>query len=166
MSGKKDPRTRDPQYIACRFWRNVIMGGQEECWEWQARTNAAGYGVFRVVSNTELAHRFSWQLVFGPIPDGLCCLHRCDNPRCVNPSHLFLGTRGENNKDRAEKGRTRSGPQAGEDNNHAKLTRTDIIEIRKSYESGRSQGEIAELHGTTQSTISRIVRNKAWTCIL
>ena len=87
-----------------RFWRKVDKSG--ECWLWQGATYCRmHYGCLGIGGRTTRAHRFSWELHNGPIPDGLCVLHRCDVPRCVNPDHLFLGTKLDNMKDRTAKGR-------------------------------------------------------------
>ena len=76
------------------------------CWEWTAARNALGYGTISVKRRSTLAHRVAWELTHGPVPDGLCVCHTCDNPGCVRPDHLWLGTREENNHDRSAKGRT------------------------------------------------------------
>lgn len=88
-----------------RFWSKVDRSG--DCWMWTASRNASGYGRFGGSNSggSYLAHRMCWELHNGPIPDGLCVLHRCDNPACVNPAHLWLGTRDDNNKDKTAKGR-------------------------------------------------------------
>lgn len=88
-----------------RFWAKVDKTG--DCWVWTAATNPKGYGQF-YVEGMRLAHRVSWILAHGPIPDDLCVLHRCDHPPCVNPAHLFLGTYADNNHDRDAKGRQRN----------------------------------------------------------
>lgn len=91
-----------------RFWAKVGVVG--ECWEWSTRTNyhPMGYERMRVEGRQWMVHRLSWVIHNGPIPAGLCVLHRCDNPPCVNPAHLFLGTNLDNNRDRDAKGRTRN----------------------------------------------------------
>lgn len=92
-----------------RFWRRVRQGSG--CWEWQGTRTAQGYGGFRIGGTMRKAHRVAWELTHGPIPPGAgphgtCVLHRCDNPGCVRPDHLFLGTNRDNARDREAKGRT------------------------------------------------------------
>lgn len=94
------------------FWTRVTKG--ESCWEWQGNRNRLGYGVIRVepgrLARRVLTHRFSWELHNGPIPSGLFVCHRCDNPPCVNPAHLFLGTMRDNTRDMMAKGRDAATP--------------------------------------------------------
>lgn len=106
-----------------------------------------------------MAHRAVWQIVHGHIPDALCILHRCDNPACVNPAHLFLGTMAENNADRDMKGRARGGSRPGEKHHAAKLTDDQINEIRKAT---GLQREIAERFGVSQQSVSMIRNRKTW----
>jgi hypothetical protein len=88
-----------------RFWAFVKKGTPEECWEWTGYRHEEGYGVFTVNSKQKKAHRLTWEFVFSPIPDGLEVCHKCDNPPCCNPSHLFLGTHVDNISDMINKGR-------------------------------------------------------------
>ena len=103
------------------------------------------------------ANRYAWTITSGPIPAGLLVLHRCDNPPCCNPKHLFLGTKLDNARDRASKGRGRD--QRGERNPSAKLTEAEVREIRSAI---GSQAAIAARYGVTQTAVSLIVRNKNW----
>lgn len=91
------------------FWNKVHCGGPQECWEWRAVRNPLGYGQFRTKTGMSLAHRVAWTFSSGDDPRHLVVMHTCDNPPCVNPSHLRLGTVVDNNRDRAHKGRGRNG---------------------------------------------------------
>lgn len=96
-----------------RFWSKVNQHAPGGCWEWTAGLNDSGYGMFPLWPRpAERAHRFSWHQHRGAIPDALCVLHRCDNRKCVNPDHLFLGTRGDNIRDCFGKGRGNPMPGA------------------------------------------------------
>jgi len=133
-----------------RFWAKVnkVNSG---CWEWAAATSA-GYGRFKVNGRLLLAHRYSYELQYGPIPEGLCILHRCDNPSCVNPEHLFLGTYSDNMVDCVRKGRLPS----------AKLTNNSVLSIRQSYKNGSLQKDLALKYGVNHTCISQIVTRRIW----
>ncbi len=144
-----------------RFWPKVDVRGATECWPWLGAENS-GYGFFFRSSKPRRwykAHRFSYELHYGPIPDGLCVCHHCDNPSCCNPAHLFLGTRADNNRDRANKGR--GAPQDGQRNHNAKLTDVQVAEIRERYAvGGVSQQALADMFEVKQPQISRLVRGE------
>ena len=145
-----------------RFWNKVNKDGPNGCWEWTAAVCRRGYGRFRLDGKLRQAHCVSWMLKHGPIPagegyHGTCVLHRCDNRRCVNPAHLFLGTHADNMRDMTEKSRTAD--RAGESNGNAKLTEADIPTIRADK---RIQRVIAAEYGVSPQHIERIKNRKTW----
>lgn len=136
------------------------------CLEWQGSRTAQGYGRITVGSKLNgtrkliAAHRASWQEFRGPIPEGLCVLHRCDNPSCCNPAHLFLGTNLDNVNDRTAKGRNVN--LRGEDHGRAKLRPADVLVIRKLLADGETNRGIASKCGVSHATIARIRQNRSW----
>ena len=145
-----------------RFYNKVNKDGPNGCWEWAAYRNHDDYGGFWLDGEMKRAHRTSWMLEHGSIPDGLHVLHHCDNRKCVNPDHLWLGTHADNMRDMAEKGRAASNPQPGETNGRAKLTEADIPAIRAD---NRFLRVIAAEYGVSPKQISRIKRRERWTHI-
>lgn len=163
--------------LADRFWAKVAKG--EGCWEWQGSRGSDGYGRIRIGSRTEgrvhRTHRVSWELANGPIPDGLVICHRCDNPPCVRPDHLFLGTPTDNTADRDRKGRgafvrgdqhpQRLHPEKvlrGEQTGRAKLTEAQVREIRIRRAAGERLGTLAVEFDVRSSTISHIATRRIW----
>ncbi len=144
------------------FSKIAATADPERCWLWLAATNAAGYGRFRVSPSMELAHRVSWEVFKGPIPDGMNVCHDCDTPACVNPDHLFLGTQADNLADMTRKGRRRGGGGAGIKNGRAKLTERDVLDIRLSEETCVALGR---RYGVNHVAISRVRRRESWTHI-
>ena len=134
-----------------RFWERVQK--TEDCWLWVRPTHRAGYGELRTSSYVlELAHRLSWRLHFGDVPAGLYVLHKCDNPPCVRPDHLFLGTPKDNTHDMIQK-----------DRHSHRLTIDNVRDIRLRYAlGGITQLQLAIEYGMDRSTIGYIVRNKLW----
>lgn len=128
------------------------------CWLWLGATNGNGYGTFKwSASESRLAHRASWEIHRGPVPDGRHVLHRCDVRACVNPAHLFLGTNDDNVADRVAKGR--NAPAAGEMNGRAKLTAEDVRMIRAS---GESVTALARKFGVAIPTVSQARSGRNW----
>lgn len=144
-----------------RFWSKVDRSGPETgCWEWMGRKNDRGYGLFQVNHKALRASRIAYALHNKTDPDRWCVCHRCDNPGCVNPSHLFLGTRIDNNKDRDQKKRQRA--TRGEKSNLAKLTDQRVLDIKSLLSQGIKQSEIALKHGVTRGAIWRIAHGYNW----
>ncbi len=148
------------------FWQKVSKDGPihpicGQCWIWTARSLMNGYGRLKVAGRWHFAHRYSWGIHAGPIPNELCVLHRCDNPSCVNPTHLFLGTRGDNAADMVWKNRHAK----GENVPWAKLTDEQVREIRSRYEYNSTTNgayALARDFGVSQPTIARILDGRTW----
>lgn len=151
-----------------RFWSKVDKRGPDECWPWTACTDKDGYGGLQIGSRSDgvrgkaRAHRLSWCLANDRnIPSGLCVLHRCDNPICVNPRHLFLGTNVDNTADRTAKGR--GWRPRGEAHPHASTSRYGARVIYRMATSGKwTQREIAAAFRIGQSQVSRIYSGQHW----
>lgn len=146
-----------------RLWSRVKKGEPDQCWEWQGARNRNGYGTLMVRRQKWLAHRLSWNIAHGTAaPSDKVVCHRCDNPACVNPGHLWLGTQAENLRDMIEKGRGKyvvPRNNVGARNPMSKLSDDQVREIRK-LAGSMSQREIGRLFGVGQDQISRIISGK------
>ena len=145
-----------------RYWPKVTVLGPDECWEWRAKaTHPHGYGRMTAGRGTHLkAHHIGWALENGPIPEDLCVLHKCDNPGCSNPKHLFLGTMLDNMQDKIAKGRAGNITYySGEEHCRSKLTDD---ERRRIAADNRSATEIADEFSISYRTVYRIRRNEMW----
>lgn len=161
MAGHHTPHTRD---VVERFWTKVVKNGQDECWFWSAGKSRGRYGQFWMEGRVEGAHRVAWAIKNGVVPDGMHVLHRCDNPTCVNPSHLWLGTHADNMADREAKGRGHQ--PKGARNGSARLTREIVRQIRHVYANGtKTQARLAEIFGVNNTCISKIVRREKWASV-
>jgi len=142
----------------------MSMVWPKECIEWDGAKNKGGYGRrFPMNGTPELVHRAAWEIVNGPIPSGLCVLHRCDNRACFNVDHLFLGTQEDNMADMKAKGR-RLGKRAHEHEEHpmSKLSAADAAEVRVAFVLGVQQKALASLYNVSISTISLVVNGGVW----
>lgn len=153
--------------IIVSFWRKInknksrIFYNNKRCWEWTAYLNKDGYGKFGVGYIVVLAHRFSYELEYGIFDNSLFVLHHCDNPSCVNPEHLFLGTNKDNADDKVYK--NRQSRLMGEKSGRSKLTEKQVLKIRELYNSGKfKQSEISKIFNVPDSTVWSIVHNIIW----
>ena len=161
-----------------RFWAKVRK--TDECWEWIGSKNPKGYGLIRAGVNHPwfrkrrmMAHRLSYELAFGEFDQELCVLHHCDNPSCVRPSHLFLGTQADNIRDKCSKDRqargashgTHTHPKSiarGERQGSHKLSRIQVREIREAHAKGQTQISLAKAYDVSRPCIAGIVYRKQW----
>lgn len=154
-----------------RFWSRVRIGHVDECWIWQAAKDRRGYGLFMAKRKHYRSPRVAYELSNGPLRDGEFACHCCDNPSCVNPSHIFSATHKENMRDMAVKKRAATGAhhvsvasphliQKGQDHSQAKLTEEQVVAIR---EMGHTPRQIlAAKFGVSPSAISLILKRKTW----
>jgi len=151
-----------------RFWKNVNKNGPyckqcgSRCWVWTGHVNEDGYARFYFNNISMLVHRLAWSAYYKQdIPDGILVCHTCDNPACVRPGHLFLGTHADNNADRDAKGR--GIVLKGEEIGSSRLTDVEVKQIRELYATGKyKQGELGAMFGVSQSAVWRVVRNIHW----
>lgn len=152
------------------FWLHVEDVG--ECWMWKGNVSRR-YGRLYIAGRTIRAHRYAWEAVYGPVPDGLVVCHRCDQPLCVRPDHLFAATPAENNADRAAKGRSAKGDRhparmhpetrpRGEAHGMAKYTAQQIQGAKAMIDAGHTLNDIARLTGINKSTLSKVKRGIQW----
>jgi len=143
------------------FWARVDQTG--DCWPWTKYCNSDGYGKAWFNGRQERAHVLAWYFSNGTIPADLCVLHKCDNPPCCNPSHLFLGTQLDNMRDRDAKGRGAIVIVLGERNGNAKLTEADVLEIKALLAKGVLPKVVADQFGVGRRMVSYIKTGKNWT---
>lgn len=150
---KKVNSKKLPNSLLGRLERWVNKGDTDECWEWKASTTKNGYGHLVFNYETLYAHRAMWECMNGKIPDGLDVLHSCDNPSCVNPDHLFLGTHQDNMRDRNSKARFGT----------AKLSVENVREIRNLFNDGhQTPAQLSERFDINRQAVYNIVNHKSW----
>ncbi len=144
-----------------RFWENVNRGDPDDCWEWTGTLDKRSYGQFRIGQTQYRAHRYSYELHVGPLGDLLAC-HSCDNPKCVNPSHLFPGTQLDNMQDMMAKGRRYKPDVVGEKNGSAKLTEVLVKEARQKFADGASISDLSREYGVCWTAMKLVVTRETW----
>lgn len=162
------------RYLLFRLAEKTIIASNG-CWEWTGGKTERGYAILDIKNphwpeSAVLLHRVAYEVCVEAIPDGLCVLHRCDNPSCIRPDHLFLGTNSDNSNDKVSKGRQASGQVVRKDHEHlvgegvknSKLTAELVREIRARAASGESQASIARLLKISDTHISDVVRRRSW----
>jgi hypothetical protein len=147
-----------------RFWEKVENSSGADCWQWLGHTKLKGYGYFNIGNRISTqAHRVAWKLRRGPIPEGMCVLHRCDNPGCCNPSHLFVDTQAANMEDMVAKGRQAS----CEDRPNHKLTWDDACWIHVlANQAGWTGAFIAECFGVSESAVREVLIGRNWRTVM
>lgn len=143
---------------AIKRFEEKVDKSKNGCWEWMAAKHPKGYGNFSLDGKIQGAHRIAYKLYIGKIPEGLFVCHHCDNPGCVNPEHLFLGTNADNAHDRDNKERG----SYGENRPNAKLTADMVNKIRVKWMDGITMSDLGREFGVARQTISTIVHNRKW----
>ena len=138
--------------LTLNFKAKFIEGNENDCWEWQAALDGKGYGQLRYHYKQYIASRIAWEVYRGEIPKDRLVLHKCDNRKCVNPNHLYIGTHSDNMSDKVTRNRD---PYAGRPITHSKKF---VEAIRSLYKDGHSQMAISRSLGISQSFISQVVR--------
>lgn len=155
---------------------NPHYDGIGRCWQWTGPTNWGGYGIIYHERRTQVAHRVMWKIIHGPIPPGIQVLHRCDNPACINPSHLWLGSNRDNVSDRHAKGRdgaafgdangSRRFPELrrrGIHHDNAKLTDEQVREIRRRFQNGNvTKASLARRFKVCNSLVGMVIAKQIW----
>lgn len=159
-----------------RFWARVAIAGPDDCWHWRGSRKTTGYGHFQVCRKPRRTHRVAFALEYGAVPYDAYVLHHCDQPSCVNPYHLWLGTQSDNIRDCQQKGRHRGGRGrrgehrirqrhgvcCGERHGMAKLTTANVLEIRQRWHGGERQAALAREFGVSRPAMFQIVHGRSW----
>lgn len=149
-------------YLERLYHSRVVIRDENQCYGWRGFSGPDGYARFFSNKKSKMAHVFSWEMNFGPVPDGMCVCHHCDVRHCSNPLHLFIGTHKENSEDMVSKGRSAKGSKVG----NAKLSENQVEEIKKLLSNGVVCNYIAKQYNVNFSTIARIRDSKTWKHVL
>lgn len=161
MNPRKGTNGSNESSVYTKFITKVAFAGSD-CWYWYGAMHKLGYGLMNALGESK-AHRISWRLHKGEIPDGLFVLHKCDVRNCVNPDHLFLGTQTDNMRDMVNKNRHRKTGPKGEDNCRSKLTNMEAQSIREEFATGViTQAELSRKYNLSPMTISRLIRMETY----
>jgi len=140
-------------------WKQINRKSEDECWEWIGKSLSKGYGHLRINNKDCYSHRMVYIETYGSIPEGLCILHTCNNPKCCNPKHLYVGTHADNMEQMSKDGRS----NMGEKHPNSRLSNQIIIKIRFLYSTGKySQKCLGKMVGVSQGQISRIIKKDGW----
>lgn len=143
-----------------RFLSRVDMKSDSDCWLWTGRTNPDGYGQFDCQNTAIASHRYMWSILNGEIPSDMVICHKCDNPPCCNPQHLFMGTVQDNVRDRDTKGRQAN--HSGTKNGRAVLSEAEVLRVRALRDSGVTYKGIAREMGVSEGCINHILNGRHW----
>lgn len=144
-------------------WNGDGTPNKQRCWEWRSVAGTGKRGYTHYQNKSWSTSRLAWVLTYGEIPEGMCVCHRCDNPPCCNPYHLFLGTIQDNVDDREAKGRNKMPHSKGEEHGSHKLTQEEVMCIRNLYfSSAHTYRSLAEMFGVTFGAIRNIIKRKTW----
>lgn len=148
--------------VRASFEASVTRGPDDACWEWTGAHKSEGYGLIASGGRQVRAHRVSWEIHFGPIPAGMFVCHRCDNPPCVNPAHLFLGSPRDNVLDMHAKGRARPAPPFGEAASNVRATEASVLRMRALRAGGMTYPAIAAEVGYSVALVSQVCKRRTW----
>lgn len=155
-------RKKYPPEVIARFWDKVSLGDPECCWEWNAGKSSAGYGSLKIFGNSEGAHRVAWEIATQQLMGNRVACHRCDNPACCNPSHIYAGDAKSNGRDAVSRGLLPPQRRDGERNGNAKLKQKDVEDIRRRISRGETNVRIAKDYPVTHQMVSKIRRGHFW----
>lgn len=160
LSRKSEPKSTEElgTDVPSRFWERVAVKSPSECWPWLGSVDRDGYGRASLKGKKMLASRLAYILATGKNPEDLLVCHHCDNPPCCNPSHLYAGTKSDNERDKFKRGKT----HRGEKNPAGKLSEDQVQNIRRLFDKGMTNVAIGKMMGVHHSTISKIRTGGSW----